>query len=534
MSRTRLLLMLGAAIPLAACGADDIASPGTGGNIIINNPAPTPSPSPSPSPSPTPTPTVTPASGCPTISDPAGLTDSGTITNPAAGTFRVCTLPNRITKSSQLPKIAGLVYRLGGRVDVGNDLGATPTAGESGVTLTIDPGVVVFGGVGVSWINVNRGNKISAIGTETQPIIFTSRDNVLGLNTDNSSGQWGGVVLSGRGQITDCDTGTPGTATCSRQTEGAADPALYGGATNTDNSGTVSFVQIRYSGFILGADKELQSLTAQGIGRGTKIDHVMSFNSSDDGAEFFGGRVNMKYFISIGAEDDNLDTDTGVKANFQYVLIVQRNNVGDSLIEADTDNTADGDNPRQRTLVSNMTAIHRISQANNTAILLRGGTDYGIYNSVIVAPNTGSCLAISRAQTVSTTANPAIDEVGAPIFRSVVMQCGANKYNGRNTVTDAQVAAIFGSGANNNNDAFTPSLTGLFVDGPNELAVSAFDVTGLNADPEVTGGFFSAVSYIGAFKDANDQWFKGWVCNSATADFGLANTTGLCTAIPTT
>ena len=27
----------------------------------------------------------------------------------------------------------------------------------------------------------------------------------------------------------------------------------------------------------------------------------------------------MKYFVSIGADDDNLDTDTGVKANFQYV-----------------------------------------------------------------------------------------------------------------------------------------------------------------------------------------------------------------------
>ena len=39
MSRIRLFLLLGAAIPLAACGADDIASPGTGGNVIITDPA---------------------------------------------------------------------------------------------------------------------------------------------------------------------------------------------------------------------------------------------------------------------------------------------------------------------------------------------------------------------------------------------------------------------------------------------------------------------------------------------------------------
>src|SRR6478735_10320793 len=104
MSRTRLLLMLGAAIPLAACGASDIASPGTGGNIIINNPAPSPAPTPTPSPTPTPTPMVTPAAGCPTIADPQALTDSGTITNATVGTFRVCTLPARINTSISLPK----------------------------------------------------------------------------------------------------------------------------------------------------------------------------------------------------------------------------------------------------------------------------------------------------------------------------------------------------------------------------------------------------------------------------------------------
>lgn len=535
MSRTRLLLMLGAAIPLAACGADDIASPGTGGNIIINNPAPTPAPSPLPSPSPTPTPMVSPAAGCPTIADPQGLTDSGTITNPALGSFRVCTLPSRINASITLPKIAGLVYRMGGRVDVGTDLGPVPAANETRVTLTIDPGVIIFGGTGVSWLNVNRGHRISAIGTATQPIIFTSRDNVLGLNTESSSGQWGGVVLSGRAQVTDCaaPNATPGTVACERQTEGAQDPALYGGATNTDNSGTVSFVQIRYSGFVLSGNSELQSLTTQGIGRATKLDHIQSFNSSDDGAEFFGGRVNLKYFISIGAEDDNLDTDTGMKGNFQYVLVVQRSTVGDSIIEADSDNTNDGNTPRQNAIVSNMTAIHRISQSNNTAILLRGGTDYTLVNSILIAPNAGSCLAISRANTIQ-AADPAQDEKGPPVFRSDVFQCGATKVNGRNTVTDDQILAIFGSGSNNNNINYTPTLANLFVNGANETAVPAFDASALNADPEVTGGFFDAVSYIGAFRDANDQWYKGWVCNSSIADFGLANTNGLCTSIPTT
>jgi hypothetical protein len=66
----------------------------------------------------------------------------------------------------------------------------------------------------------------------------------------------------------------------------------------------------------------------------------MSVNSSDDGMEVFGGRVNMKNLIvAIGAEDDNIDTDTGTKTNIQHIIAIQRSTVGDSMIEADSDNS---------------------------------------------------------------------------------------------------------------------------------------------------------------------------------------------------
>lgn len=45
-NRIHNILMAGCACAaLAACGADDIASPGTGGDVIIN-PTPTPTPTP--------------------------------------------------------------------------------------------------------------------------------------------------------------------------------------------------------------------------------------------------------------------------------------------------------------------------------------------------------------------------------------------------------------------------------------------------------------------------------------------------------
>ena len=254
------------------------------------------------------------------------------------------------------------------------------------------------------------------------------------------------------------------------------------------------------------------------------FNNIQTHNSSDDGAEFFGGRVNAKYLVFTGAEDDLIDTDVGIKANFQYVLGIQRSTAGDSIIEADSDNALDGNTPRQNTRISNATFIQRATPGNGAAILLRGGTDYALVNTVLVAPNT-SCLRISRPQTISATVDAAIDEVGAPLFRSMVMQCSATPFSGANGVTATDVQTLFGSGSNNNNSAFTPTLTGTFINGTGETAVTAFNAATLDA-------FFETKTYVGAVQNGADTWYTGWTCNSATANFGTGSSA--CTSLPTT
>src|SRR3546814_10358004 len=97
------------------------------------------------------------------------------------------------------------------------------------------PGVVVFGSGGLDFLVVNRGSKLNAVGTPTQPIIFTGRRNIEGTATDDSQALWGGVVLLGRAPISDCIGGaTGGAADCQSQFEGTAD-ALFGGATATED-----------------------------------------------------------------------------------------------------------------------------------------------------------------------------------------------------------------------------------------------------------------------------------------------------------
>lgn len=517
------------AIALAGCGPTDIASPGTGGNVVINQPAPTPSPTPTP----TSAPTVTAAAGCPTISDPQGLTDSGTISGPT-GTWRVCTLPSTINKSVQLPKVAGLLYSMNGRVNVGTDKGFTKASGETGVTLTIDPGVILFGNTGTSWLAVNRGNKINAVGSATAPIVFTSRDNVLGLNTETSQGQWGGVVLMGRAKITDCDATGGGTVvggTCQRNTEGSADPALFGGADDTDSSGSMKYVQIRYSGYVLGADKELQALTTEGVGSGTTLEYIQSYNSSDDGAEFFGGVVNMKHYISVGADDDSLDIDTGLRGSFQYLLLIQRAGAGDALMEIDsngasTETVGGTTTPvfRQKTTIANFTAIQSAVSSNNegndkASILIRGNADVNLVNGVVNTP-LNECIRMDDNGIVAPGTAATLKAF------SVVMSCASTKYIGSTNFTPASVGTQFGTGANGNNDGFTSTLTGVYVNGSGEAGVAGYSsIASLSS-------YFDVVTYIGAVKDSSDTWYAGWTCNSGAANFGTTSTN--CTSLPIT
>jgi hypothetical protein len=506
-------LVLGASlVALAGCGADEIVSPGTSGdiNVTINNPAPTPTPTP------TPTATlVTPAADCPAIASTGGLTDSGTITGPT-GTYRVCTLPAVIDTNDALPFVAGTLYALGGRVDVGTDQGFGSTGTQ--VTLRIDPGVILYGATGRSFLVVNRGNELDSIGTATRPVVWTSRDNVLGISTDNSTGQWGGVVLLGRAPVSDCSTGgfntvaAPNTnAMCEQQLEGTNTATVFGGGDDGDSSGTFTYNQIRYSGFSLAPGNELQSLTTGGVGSGTTFSHFMSFNSSDDGMEFFGGSVNMQYVAGIGADDDTFDVDTGAQANLQYVVGAQRTGGGDNLIELDS---PDGDFstdaiPQTVFQVANFTFLER-STDNDQAVRARGGAKLVLANGVIDTDDE-RCVRIDEQVTFDAT----------PVFQSIVGDCTVgDEVRGVNNddPSDALVAALFDA---NSDLAFTISLTG-FVNGTNEDNVTA-------ADPNALSSFFDTTTFIGA-ATGDGTAFEGWTCNSSTLDFGSVN--GDCTSLP--
>ena len=89
--------------------------------------------------------------------------------------------------------------------------------------------------------------------------------------------------------------------------------------------------------------------------------------------------------------------------------------------------------------------------SGGNAILQRGGTDYALLNSVVVSP--AACLDIDEtAGTTTRAADNALQDLGAPVFRSVRLACPTNFRNDGN-VTTAAIGGIFGAGTNNNSDA---------------------------------------------------------------------------------
>ncbi len=468
MSKFRALLLVTTLIPLAACGPTDVASPGEG---VIVVPAPGP---PAPPPPPPPGGGGTPAAACPA----GGFIDRGVV-----GTRRACELPPRFTADTTLQNVPGVAYAISGPVNIGTDCGgdtAAPLAGCQAVTLTIQPGTLLFASAGNDYLIANRGSRLNALGTAASPIIFTARDNLLGTTTDASQGLWGGIILLGRAPISDCNTAVPGgSANCQQVIEGTTG-SLYGGASPNDSSGTLQYVQIRYSGFAIAPGNELQGLTLGGVGQLTTVDHIHVHNSSDDGIEIFGGRVNLKHLVITGADDDNLDTDLGYRGTVQFVISVQKpTGDGDSILEVDSNGNEDA-LPRQYTRVSNLTGVQNHNGSGGNALLFRGGTDYALLNSVVVS--TAACLDIdATGGTTTRAADNALQDLGAPLFRSVRLAC-PTAYRNDGNVDVPTLTTIFGDGTNNNEDNHISSLVSIFINGANETAVGVTDPTTFNAD----------------------------------------------------
>lgn len=405
----------------------------------------------------------------------------------------VCQIPSGDPILTDTHLTNNFSYYIDGTVFVGEDAD-TPVADK--VKFTIDAGTTVFVAESASALAINRGGMLYANGSATQPIIMTSELDVDGLDALNTRGKWGGVVISG--------SATLNTQSGTDASEGVV--STYGGGTsprNDDNSGALTYVQIKYAGYAFSPTNELNSLALQGVGSATVVDFVQTHNGADDGIEFYGGTVDAKHLLITGTDDDGLDWTHGYVGRIQHVLIDSTNS-GDNCIEADNLGSNPIATPRSIPTVSNLTCVLSTGMSSKGhAFELKAGTGMLLSNAVIggeyPAPNEG-CIRIANEDTFRQSGETIATLNGTLVMRDsrITSACAADL-----VAADGLWSTTDWYGAQTNSTSGVVDLGG-----PNGWA----NGSALNAIPAnvPSDSFFDKVNYIGAIKDDSSDWTKGW------------------------
>jgi hypothetical protein len=371
---------------------------------------------------------------------------------------------------------------LKGLVKVGTD-------NQTKVNLTIEPGTLITGsGQAADYLYVEPGSKIFALGTPNAPVIFTSpSDGIAGGQP--KAGDWGGIVVSGNAPNNKC-------LAAPYDCRSEFDPTLrYGGNNAHDNSGVIQFVQSRYAGYIFTTGREVNSFTFQSVGDGTVVHHIQAYRGKDDGIEFFGGNVGVKYAVVTEGGDDGLDWDEGYSGHVQYVLLQNGSGFGeDNGIEASNQATNQDATPRAIPSVANLTMIG--NGQGGYGVYLKEGTGGHIKNSVFVGFKKG-CQYMTHGPTWAAAGTPTA-LTGTLTIDHTLYSCDTQF--AQDAAAPWTSEAFFNAQAGNlKGDAllqgFLPKAGSPLLDGGAQ---------------NTTDAFFTPTSYIGAFRDQNDDWTQGW------------------------
>ena len=385
---------------------------------------------------------------CSSDDDPAANTGNGN------GTEESYVLDKDITENVTLE--TGKNYTLNGGIHV-----------KAGATLTIQPGVTITAkhdGT-VDYILVEQGAKIDAQGTASQPIVMTSEK--------KEAGAWGGLHICGYAH-TNYGSGSSEIGN-----------APYGGNNDADNSGTLKYIRLEYTGYAFDEEHEANGVSFYGVGNGTTVEHLQAYKGSDDGFEFFGGSVNVKYLVATSCSDDSFDWTEGWNGKAQFLVAYQEGETSlgyacDCLMECDNNGTNFAATPVAHPVIANATLIGNGGEAQG--VRLRAGTEVELYNTIITGK--GKALTVETNETENALKN------GTSKLEYVAIAGELSSKQGIYTNADFVQAT-----GNLDNQTFTwnNKYVGT-LDGGKDLSADSF---------------FTSTDYKGAVKSGED-WTEGW------------------------
>lgn len=340
---------------------------------------------------------------------------------------------------------------------------------KSGARLVIPEGVTITAvdDDTPDYILIEQGARIEANGTATNPIVMTSQL--------KEAGAWGGIHICGRAH-TNAEGGI------GRSEIGNA---TYGGNDDNDNSGTLRYVRLEYTGFALDEEHEANGISFYGVGNGTTVEYCQAYKGSDDGFEFFGGSVNVRNMVATSCSDDSFDWTEGWNGKAQFLVAYQENEstLGydcDCLMECDNNGDNNQATPVAHPVIANVTLIGNDGDAQG--VRLREGTEVELYNAII----TGKALPLTVES--AGTENALVN--GTSVLEYVAL--GGVLNSNENIYTNDMFAAAAGN-LTDQTFSFTNDYVGT-VDGGKDLSADSF---------------FTQTDYKGAVSASND-WTDGW------------------------
>ena len=356
---------------------------------------------------------------------------------------------------------------------------------EGGATLTIEPGVEIFGEQASNGtLIVAQGSKIVADGTADAPIIMSS-DAAIG---SRARGQWGGLIINGSAP------------TNQGVTFGEGDTGAFGGNNPTGSSGVLRYVRVEYAGIEFSPDNELNGIAFQGVGSGTVAEYIQVHMNQDDGIEFFGGTVNLKYALVTGARDDSFDWTDGWTGKGQFWIAQQYGDDADNGFEVDNSSKNNEATPRSAATIYNVTVVgDPAGPESDNGMLIREGAA-GTYANFIVTGFNKIGLDIDGESSIAQAKSGAL-----VVKNSIFFENGKGNFGDEKDDDGFDEASY---AADNGNEEADPGLAAPFSKtAPNFTPGAGANAVSAASPP--TDGFFEPVNFIGAVSPSNN-WVSGW------------------------
>lgn len=394
--------------------------------------------------------------------------------------------------------------------------------------LTILPGTVIRGkqtdvSVTPGVLVISRGAKIHAVGTPTNPIVFTS---IKSETAGRASGDWGGVVLCGNGLVNVHTLTTTVGSFKEMKVEGFVtnEPNGYrnfGGTNPADNSGELAYCRIEFAGVSLNPailNNEINGLTLGAVGSGTRLDHIQVSFSGDDSFEWFGGSVDAKYLIANRGKDDDFDTDNGFNGRVQFGLAIRDPYIADDSDPSYASNGFECDNngvgsfsglPLTKAVFSNMTMVgpygdgtaygfgtSAVNARHAAAAHLRRNMAQSVFNSLFVGWRQG--LRYQQAATLDNITAPIASDSSCFFQNNVITDVAGIQTTFMNDGTTFTQAWYNAYAASNNIDTLLTVPQVNFVNA--FVALGSVPDYRLNALSQVaTGALFTNPKLVGGF-----------------------------------